>query len=88
VRPALVRLGKQLPRVLRENGIDEHQLRAYRAEMLCWPLVRARQLLDDWALVHRNSLTGASDRGAEYPAVSARLCGETLVLEDSGRSIR
>jgi hypothetical protein len=30
-RVALVRLGKQLPRVLRENGIDEHQLRTYRA---------------------------------------------------------
>jgi hypothetical protein len=26
-----VRLGKQLPRVLRENGIDEHQLRTYLA---------------------------------------------------------
>ena len=65
------RLGQQLPRLLGEHGIDQHQLRADRPEVRCLGRLRfeqrlalGRRRLDvDWARVHRDSVTGISGGG-------------------------
>ena len=65
------RLGKQLPRVLGEHRVDQHQLRADRPDSPGVGLTRFEQQLElgrrrldvDWARVHRDSLTGIPGRG-------------------------
>jgi hypothetical protein len=59
----LDRVGKQPPRLLGEHGIDKHQFGADRSEVLGVRLLDAGRRLDDWARVHRHSLTGVPGRG-------------------------
>ncbi len=66
-------VGKQLPRSLGKRGIDEHELGADRSEVL-----------DDWAGVHRDSLTSTSGRW-DGPVGLTRRPFFSLLARSSGR---